>query len=616
MSVKQKDFAAILKDNIELYAQEVNEDRAIPSIYDGLKPSQRRILYWLSKNKGTNFLGCAEIVGGVLGSFHPHGDSSVYAALVRLSQPLIMNYNLIDFHGNNGSLTDVPAAMRYTKAKLSSYGMALLNDIDVPGAIEWQDNYNETQKEPKYLVGVLGSLNLLINPSIGIGVGLASNFTCHNVSDVMRVLKYRMEHPDCRFEDLPQLTPSFHNAGTLINLEDIPNIYKTGHGTVVLRAIYEWKDNYLWVKEFPYRVSATSVKKALIKNPVSGISEIYEQNGQLKIYIEPGTNKENLEKVLLKKTNLQMSYAVNMTATGFDGKPRVWTLLDILDAQIKLQHNRISVRAQHEKEQAEHHLHIAEGMAKALDKIDEVIAIIRAADSPVIAESNLCEALGIDNAQAKAILDLKLSRLTKMQINEVLAAIENYKKEIADCIDILTNASRRESIYFVEAGHLKDETPTTPCFSLIRTGGDKIDQPCNIMVLKDKFYTSFDDVDDNLVEDEYFEINPDDQCVILTNKMRAFLRKGSDIPVGEHKWKDLIPVAEDETVVTLDTKKQLENEVSYIVLTDKDGSEYYMHVSFFTIGASQRGKKITRLNYDIQSLRYTTVVPEGVEKIK
>lgn len=604
-TIIKKDFATLLSKNMAIYANEVNTDRAIVSIYDGLKPSQRRILYWLYKNKGIDkFLGCAEIVGGVLGSFHPRGDSSVYGALVRMSQPLILPYPLIDFHGNNGSLTDKPAAMRYTKAKLSSFGLSLLKDIEIPGVIDWTKNYLETLDEPQYLLGTLGTLNLLISSQLGIGVGLACNWLCHNIDDVKTVLKYRMEHPNCKFEDLPPLYPSFHNAGVLINKDDIPTIYKTGRGTVVLRAKYYWKDNVMYVTELPYRVDATSVKKYLVEHPISGISEVYEQNGQLKIYLEKNADWEEVEKALFKKTALQNSYAVNMTATDIDGKPRMFTLLDILDTHIKLQHHRMIKCAEHIRDLSAQKLHINQGLEKALDDIDEVIAIIRNSESPATAETNLIEKLGIDNAQAKAILDIRLGRLSHMEIEAVRQEIRNLTGQIEHEQRVIEDKELRESQYWIEVAKYSDDTPRTECQSLITAGrdGDKIFK--DGYVIFDQTYFEYhmdrDQFEDGVIASPFAAA---EEWYIITNTLRGFIRKGTELPMGGAEWKDILPLEENEKIIFMATKEDIQS-TEYFAVAAKDGSYYKMHNSFILCGCSARGKRLTKTKYDIDLIAH------------
>ena len=585
MGIVKKDFARLINSNMKIYADEVNEQRAIPSIYDGLKPSQRRVLYWLYKNKGMkDFLGCAQIVGGTLGDFHPHGDSSVYGALVRMSQPLIMSYPLIDFQGNNGSITDPPAAMRYTKAKLSSYGKALLTDLDTPGVIQWGQNYLETIDEPKYLLGALGTLNLLINPQIGIGVGLASNWTCHNIEDVKALVKYRMEHPNCSFEELPQIYPSFHNAGILINSEDIPNIYKTGKGTVVLRSKYKWDGDILYITELPYRVDATNIKKYLVQHPIDGINEIYEQEGKLKIYTNKGINKDVLLEKLWKKTNLQSSYQINMTATGLDGKPKVWTLIEILDTHIALQHNRITKRAEHAREQSQHALHIDEGLIKALDIIDEVIAIIKNSDSTLDAKLSLIDRLGIDDEQAKAILDIRLAKLAKMEIDTLRQEIEGYMEDIKYQTSIIESKEIREEIYNGEMAIYVDKTPHTECQSLISVPsvGARITSDFYSTITPNELIIDLDDGQE--------KVSKNDTLIIITSNFRGIRREAKDLVLGETKWEDIVKLQKGETMIVANWLSDIQNYETFTATVN--GSNFTFATDVLTLGATARGKKL------------------------
>lgn len=604
MIAGKRDFGKLMEYNMKIYADEVNSSRAIPDLRDGLKPVQRKILYWLSQNKGVKeFRGCAEVSGGVTGAYHPHSDEASYLAIARLSQPLIMGYPLVDFQGNNGSLTDPPAAKRYTKCRLSKYGMALLTDIDVPDVVEYMDNYNETLKEPRYLLGTLSSLNLLINPQIGIGLATACNFLPHNIEDVKVVLKYRMEHPNCKFEDLPPLYPSFHKGGVIVNKDDISMIYKTGHGTVVLRGKYHFKDNVMYITEFPYRVDATAYRKYLITHPITGISEVYEQNGVIKIYPEKGADLEEIEKVLLKKTALQSSYAVNMTATDIDGKPRVFTLLEILDTHIKLQHHRITKVAEHTRDVCAQKLHINEGLEKALDDIDEVISIIRNSESPAIAESNLVEKLNIDNSQAKAILDIRLARLSHMEIEAVRQEIRNLKGQIEREQQVIESKELREAQYWTEVMNYTDNTPRTECLSLMNAGrdGDKIKSDGYAIFDRSffEYHTSEDQFEDGIVPRKY-EAATD--WYIITSHLRGFTRKGTDLPVGRTDWEDILPLEEGEEVVYLENPAATEK-YEYLLIDTKDGKRYKMHNSFVSCGCSQRGKRLTKGKYEVELIQ-------------
>lgn len=606
--IKPVDFAQVIKDNMEIYATEVNENRAIPSIYDGLKPVQRRILYWLSENKGEKgYLGCAEIVGGILGAYHPHGDSSVYGALVRLSQSLIMNYPLIDFHGNNGSLTDPPAAFRYTKAKLSKYGSALLEDISFANVVKWKGNYNETLQEPCYLLGSLGSLNLLLNPQLGIGVGLASNFTCHHLNDVLAATRYRIEHPTCSLKELLEathLSPSFHNSGVLINKDDIPAIYQTGKGTIILRAKYEWKSGYLWVTELPYRVDASEVRKVILteqeKNNLDEVKEVFEENGKLKIYTNGIVDKDAFLKKLFKVTNLQNTYSINMTATDENGKPRLWPLLDILDFHIVQQHHRITNRAAHYFNQYSHKKHITEGVRKALLDIDATIEIIKNAETTAQALLDLKTALDIDDDQAKAILDIRLGRLTKMEKNALDNEIEALKIQIEEQQEIQSNSAKRIEVYEKEISVFNDSAPKTECLALISKGqdGDKASQDFWFVKTEDGYIAMYHD--EMEMTDMVFDakVSLKDEFVIVTDEMRGFTRQGSEFIIGDVKWEDLIKLNAGEKVLFAIRKDDLAK-FEFVEVRDSNDKIWSLHNSFILTGASKRGKRLVTGKYKI-----------------
>lgn len=582
--IRKGDFASIMKDNIEIYAKEVNEDRAIPSAIDSLKPVQRRILYWLFANKGANkMLGCAQIVGGVLGAYHPHGDSSVYGALVRMSQPLIMSYPLIDFDGNNGSLTDPPAAMRYTKAKLSYIGCQLLNDLSIPNMVPWQNNYDDTLQEPKYLLGELGPLGLLLNPQLGIGVGLASNFTCHNIEDIKRVVEYRIAHPNCSFEDLPPLYPSFHNGGILVNSEEVPAIYRTGRGTIVLRAKVEYvKDKHMiHVIELPYRVDATSIKKTLIKSPIPGISEVYEDKGKLKIYLEKGVDYLEIEKLLYKKTNLECNYAINMMATDKAGKPRLWNLLEIIDLYIIMQHHRINTKATYEKSEAEKKLHIQQGLSAALSIIDEVIEIIRKSESEISAKESLKKRLSIDDEQAAAILNIRLGKLSRMSINEVENFIHKLEDEIKTQEKILNEKELRENMMKESLSTYSDKSEKTPVLRLIKRGvdGEKVSQTAYIEIFSDCYRCSYNE---HLKHD--LMIEPTKEYIIFTTGGRAIKYKGSDFEIGE---KGVSQLRNGEQILFIDSVDNLSKD-GYVLLNDTRR----LDTRIIILMATPRGKKV------------------------
>lgn len=612
MSIEQKEFGDVMTLNMKDYAEEVNSERAIPDIRDGLKPAQRKILYWLSENKGVNqYRGCAEISGGTTGCYHPHSDDAIYGALARLSQPLILNYPLIDFHGNNGSLTDPPAAKRYTKAKLSEYGIALLKDIKVPEMVEWKSNYNETLYEPRYLLGTLGTLNLLINPQLGIGVAVTSHFTCHNIEDVKRVLEYRMEHPTCRFEDLPEIHPSFHNGGVLVNKEAVKSIYKTGKGTITLRGRYHWDDRVLYITEFPYRVNSVIMRKKLIEHPIEGISEVYEQDGILKIYIEPTAEKETIEFLLLKKTPLQSSYTINMMATDFKGKPRLWTLLEILDVHIAMQHHRLTKIAKHKYEELKAKIHIDEGIVAALSNIDLAIQIIKESSNSFVAQRGLMETFSIDEKQAKAILDIKLSRLTKMEVSSIENSIVEMREEAARNKEIMENKALRENIYKEEISSFSDPSPRTECLDLIKAEGEKekITERGFIRIAEDELEIHREETLFN-GDEQHFAIDPEDEYIFITNELRQFGKKGKDFFLGTHSYGELFKLHEGEKVIQFVNLTEAKKKYSYVsFFAENLQKNLFFHISFLRL--SPRGKKIGNKKYCAKQVELCIDKPEG-----
>lgn len=610
MGITKHEFAYVVKDDMDLYAHEVNERRAIPSIYDGLKPSMRRIIYTMIKDT-KDYRGCADIVGNCLGRFAPHGDSSCYGALVRLSQPLIMNYPLIDFQGNNGSLVDPPAAYRYTKARLSQYGQALLKDINIAGVVEWQDNYSETEKEPKYLLGDFGPINLLINPNLGIGVGIASLWIGHKIEDIREILFYRMKHPNCTFEELPPLYPSFtQGGGIIINKSDISTIYKTGKGAVVIRAKHFWKNHVMHITEMPYRVSPTIVKKYLINHPIPGMLEVYEGQGgyPLKIYVDKDVDETEFEQILFKKTQLQTTINANMVATDINGKPHLYTLLEILDTAIALQHHRLIKKAENAKATYEHQLHINQGLAKALDVIDEVIGIIRNSDSPILAESNLIDRLGIDNEQAKAILDIRLARLSKMEIDDVRNKIEELTSNIEKEAKIIESSELREEIYQSELNIYTDNSPRTECFDyLTNTNSKYITEPGYISIIDANTYIYSETIeyeDYNISERGNgvpMPVNPSEEYFILTTKGRGIRFTGSKFLKDKNAFSSIISLSEKEYVITIIPKSSLGDD-EYLTILGSDNKEYSLHSSFIKLGATIKGKRIFKKKIDIKAV--------------
>lgn len=444
------DVTKELGQNFIEYAAAVNTDRSIPDAKSGLKPVARRIL-WGSFDTGRSsnkpYVKNARIVGDVMGSWHPHGDSSIYGALVRLSQPWIMRYPLMDFHGNQGSINgDGPAAMRYTEGRLGK----LAEDGMLAGikkdCVDFMPNYSDDDEEPVTLPSIFP--NLLCNPNSGIGVAMACNWACHNLREVETAILAYMNGEE---PTLPG--PDFPTGGIIINKNDIPGIMKTGRGTVQIRAKYEIKKNLISITEIPYGTTVEGLLEEIGKyceeNDKCGISDIadHTSNKGVKIDIEceKTANPDVIMQKLFAKTNLQNSFSYNQVAL-IDRVPTEMNLTDCCRVYVDHNIECITRETKFDLNKAKDRLHIVEGLLIALEDIDNVIQLIKKSESSVAAKVNLMNKYKLSEDQAKAILDMKLSRLAKLEKVE----LENEKKElvdkIADLEDILVKENRQKEI--------------------------------------------------------------------------------------------------------------------------------------------------------------------------
>ena len=422
------------------YSMSVITDRAIPSAEDGLKPVARRIL-WDMFDKGymnnKKFVKCAQPVGDTMGRFHPHGDSSIYGALVYLSQPWNMRYPLIAFHGNNGSRDGhSPAAYRYTECKLSKVGELMLADIK-KNTCDWSRAYTEEEDEPVYLPG--GFPNLIVNGTTGIAVAMACSFAPHNLTEIMDATIYLTENPEASVNDLLRFVkgPDFPTGGTVINKEELATAYTTGKGRARIRADYKietksGKDSIVFTS-MPYKVSKTELIKEIDKlceeKKIEGIAEIYDDSPgddvRLVVELAKGVSAEPIIAKLYKMTRLEDTYSFNQVAL-VDKKPQLLNLKQLLQIYINHQRDVLLRKTKYEADKVSARIHILEGLLKALEDIDNVIALIKKSESAAAAKSSLMEKYGFTEIQAKAILDMKLSKLAKLEKVE----IENEKNEL------------------------------------------------------------------------------------------------------------------------------------------------------------------------------------------
>ena len=435
------------------YSVSVITDRAIPSAEDGLKPVARRIL-WDMLDKGyTNnkkFVKCAQPVGDTMGRFHPHGDSSIYGALVWLSQPWNMRYPLIDFHGNNGSRDgDEPAAYRYTECKLSKLAEETLANIK-KDTVDWVNAYTDEEQEPVYLPGLVP--NLLINGTSGIAVAMACSFAPHNLNEIMDAIIYTTEHPDCECKDLLNFVtgPDFPTGGLVINKDELSTAYLTGKGRARIRGEYEIETNAgrdsIIFTSIPYKVSKENlivdIDKKCESGELSGIAAIRDESNSLGvrfvIELEKGVAIEPIITKLFKITSLETTYSFNQVALH-DKNPRLLNLKQLIDIYIAHQRDVLLRGTEFDRKKVEARLHILAGLLKALEDIDNIIKLIKESKSAAEAKEKLIELKGFSELQAKAILDMKLSKLANLEKIEVQNEYNAKKEELLRLGAILLN---------------------------------------------------------------------------------------------------------------------------------------------------------------------------------
>ena len=435
------------------YSMSVITDRAIPSAEDGLKPVARRIL-WDMFDKGymnnKKHVKCAQPVGDTMGRFHPHGDSSIYGALVYLSQPWNMRYPLISFHGNNGSRDGhEPAAYRYTECKLSKAGEDMLADIK-KNTCDWQPAYTEEEDEPIYLPGSFP--NLIVNGTTGIAVAMACSFAPHNINEVMDAITYLTEHPEAEVKNLLQFIvgPDFPTGGTIINKDELATAYLTGKGRARIRAEYKvetkgGKDSIVYTS-IPYKVSKldliTEIDKLCEEKKLEGITEIYDDSpkGGVRLVVElaKGVSAEPIIAKLFKMTRLEDTYSFNQVAL-VDKKPQLLNLKQLLQIYIDHQKDVLLRKTKFEADKVAAKIHILEGLLKALEDFDNIIALIKKSESAAAAKVTLMGKYNFTEPQAKAILDMKLSKLAKLEKVEIEKEKAELENELTRLNTILAN---------------------------------------------------------------------------------------------------------------------------------------------------------------------------------
>ena len=600
----------IMGDRFGQYAKDIIQNRAIPDVRDGLKPVQRRILYAMFRDKNTYDKAhkkSATAVGNVMGHYHPHGDSSIYEAMVHMSQWWKQNECYIDMHGNNGSMDgDGAAAMRYTEARLSKISGELLKDID-KNTIEWAPNFDDTLYEPIVLPAKYP--NLLVNGSKGISAGYATEIPPHNLGEVIDATIKRIDSPNCRFETILEIIkgPDFPTGATVEGAKDIREALETGHGKIVIRAKYEILEEknkkQILIHEIPFEVNkATLVKRIsdiIYDKKIDGIVEIRDESDReekvrIAIDLKKDANVDNILNYLFKNTDLQINYSYNMVAI-VNRRPMVVGVLDILDAYIAHQKEVIIRRTEFDLEHAKARIHIVEGLIKALDILDEIIHTIRTSKNKSDAIANLVGAYDFTEKQAEAIVNLQLYRLTNTDVNVLKEEYNNLLIIIRGLEEILADENKLKLVMKDELRKIRNEYATSRKTEIKDEVTEiKIDaeamipkEDCIVVATKEGYvkrvslrsYQASNGDDTVLKETDYllgiYEMNTTDTLLLFTDLGNYVFVPVYEIP--DTKWKDLgkhisniIKVSSDENIIAAIPVTKFSNN-RYVTMASKAG---------------------------------------------
>ena len=467
-----RDIVDEMKESYLNYSMSVIVSRALPDVRDGLKPVHRRILYGMSElgsNWNRPYKKSARIVGDVLGKYHPHGDGSIYDALVRMAQDFSMRYELVDGQGNFGSIDgDNAAAMRYTESRMTKLSSEMLKDLE-KNTVEWEPNFDETLKEPSVLPSSIPTL--LINGSEGIAVGMATKIPPHNITEVLNGIISLIDNSDITIEELMKdiKGPDFPTSGLILGMDGLKSAYETGRGKIKMRAkahiesAKNGKDSIV-ITEVPYQTNKANVVEKIADlvrdKKVIGISDLRDESDKDGIRVVIETKRDAVPEVILnqlyKHTQLQDTFGIILLAL-VDGVPKIMPLKTVLNHFIEFRHEIVVRRTTYELEQAEARAHILEGLKIALDNIDEIIAIIRGSKDPLQAKEGLMNGFNLSELQAQAILDMRLQRLTGLEVEKVVEEYKELIKLISHLKGILESKSQRMDIIKSEMIEIRDQ---------------------------------------------------------------------------------------------------------------------------------------------------------------
>lgn len=610
--VMDVDIEKEMKKSFLAYSMSVIVSRALPDVRDGLKPVHRRILYTMFEdNLGPDkpYRKCANTVGSVLGRYHPHGDASVYDALVRLAQDFSMRYMLVDGHGNFGSVDgDPPAAYRYTEARMSKIAVRMLTDID-KDTVDFIPNYDDRMKEPTVLPTRFP--NLLVNGSTGIAVGMATNIPPHNMNEVIDAMCCLIDNPEAELADLMEHIkgPDFPTGATIMGRSGIRAAYATGRGKIIVRAktevVEDKNKSKIIVTELPYQVN----KARLIENiaemvkdkRIEGISKVEDHSDRKGMHIEIDLKKDASPQIVLNKlfsySQLQTTFGVIMLAI-VGGVPKILTLKQVLEEYIKFQLEVVTRRTIFDLRKAEERAHILEGLKIALDFIDEVVAILRSSKSIAEGRQRLSERFGLDDIQTQAIVQMPLGRLTGLERTKIEEELKALAEKIADFKDILANEYRRKEIVKAEALEVRNKFGDERKTAIENVSGevdieDLIPKEECVLTMTRYGYVKRQSLEsyktqrrggrgisglarrDEDVVSEMFVANTHDYILFFTNFGRVYRLKCYEIHESSRTSKgmniaNLLPVVAEERVTSIIKVTEFEED-KFLIMITKNG---------------------------------------------
>lgn len=630
-----------MKNSFIDYAMSVIVARALPDVRDGLKPVHRRILY------GMNELGItpdkphkksARITGDVMGKYHPHGDSAIYEAMVRMAQWWSYRHMLVDGHGNFGSMDgDGAAAQRYTEARMSKIALEMLRDIN-KNTVDFADNYDSSEREPEVLPARFP--NLLVNGTTGIAVGMATNIPPHNLGETIDAVKLVMDNPDVTTREIMEVLPGpdFPTGAMVMGKSGIHRAYETGKGSIVLRSRTEIEEygngrERIVVTEFPYMVNKSKVQEHIVKlvqeKRIEGITAVRDESNREGVRFVIEVRRDASANVILnnlfKQTQMQTNFSFNMLAIQ-NGVPKILSVRQILESYIEHQKEVVTRRTQFDKEKAEARAHILEGLLIALDHIDEVIRIIRNSETDALAQAELMERFDLSERQSQAILDMRLRRLTGLERDKIQSEYDELVSLIADLIDILAKPERvvliiKEELEEVKRKHADPRRTELMVGEVLSLEDEDLIEEADVLITlsnqgyikrlaQDEFQAQKRGgrgvqgtgvKDDDFVR-ELVSTSTHDHLLFFTNKGRVYRLKGYEIPEYGRTAKglpvvNLLKLEENESIQTIInvTKDQVADH--YLFFATRQGIVKRTNVNEFS-NIRQNGLKALNLKDD------------------